>query len=385
LLLRTAAQWCQPLAFDEIAAFAPVAGLFEANLPFLSMKSLLFLIVFCASSLVSFERCQAEENTAGLLKFVFEKAEMGLPFRVSLYTTDAATAKAAADAAFERIAVLNSILSDYDSDTELSRLSMTSGQGKVVPVSSALWKVLSRAQEFAGLSGGAFDITVGPLVNLWRRARRMQEMPGPQAIQEMKARVGYRYLRLDPVHRTAELLLPDMRLDLGAIAKNFAIDEAIALLRQRGITRALIGGSGDMTASDAPPGQPGWRIEVAPLDAPDAPPAQIIYLKNRSIATSGDMFQRVEIGGKRYSHIVDPHTGIGLTDHALVTIVAPDGMTANGLSTSTCVLGPERGLQLVEQTPGAAAHIVRKPGDKIEFVESSRWRDVPQAPVEKPQ
>ena len=138
-----------------------------------------------------------------------------------------------------------------------------------------------------------------------------------------------------------------------------------------------------MTASDAPPGQPGWRIVVAPLDTPDAPPAQIIYLKNRSIATSGDMFQRVEIGGKRYSHIVDPHTGIGLTDHALVTIVAPDGMTANGLSTSTCVLGPERGLKLVEQIPGAAAHIVRKPGDKIEFVESSRWRDVPKAPMEQ--
>ena len=347
------------------------------------MKSLPFLILYCAISVFLLARVRGAEDDDALQKFVFEKAEMGLPFRVSLYAADEATAKAAADAAFERIAVLNSILSDYDSDTELSRLSMTSGQGKIVPVSSALWKVLSRAQEFAELSGGAFDITVGPLVNLWRRARRMQEMPSAQAIEEMKARVGYRNLRLDPAHHTAELLLPEMRLDLGAIAKNYAIDQAIALLRQRGITRALVGGSGDMTASDAPPGQPGWRIEVAPLDTPDAPPAQIIYLKNRSIATSGDMFQRVEIGGKRYSHIVDPHTGIGLTDHALVTIVAPDGMTANGLSTSTCVLGPERGLKLVEQIPGAAAHIVRKPGDKVEFVESSRWRDVPKAPMEQ--
>jgi thiamine biosynthesis lipoprotein len=352
------------------------------------MKSPFLLLLFCASHLLFSAHCHATEPipaSPALQKFVFEKAEMGLPFRISLYTTDEATAKSASDAAYERIAVLNSILSDYDSDTELSRLSMTSGQGKVVPVSTVLWTVLSRAQDFAQLSGGAFDITVGPLVNLWRRARRMQEMPSPQAIQEMKARVGYQNLRLDPVHHTAELLLPDMRLDLGAIGKNYAIDEAIALLRQRGITRALVGGSGDMTASDAPPGQPGWRIELAPLDAPDAPPAEIIYLKNRSIATSGDMFQRVEIGGKRYSHIVDPHTGIGLTDHALVTIVAPDCMTANGLSTSTCVLGPERALKLIEQTPGAAAHIVRKPGDKIEFVESARWKDVPQAPVEKPQ
>ena len=193
----------------------------------------------------------------------------------------------------------------------------------------------------------------------------------------MKARVGYRNLRLDPQHQTAELLLPDMRLDLGAIAKIFAVDEAIVLLKQRGITRALVGGSGDMTAADAPPDQPGWRIEVAPLDAPDAPPSEVIYLKNRSIATSGDMFQRVEIDGKRYSHIVDPHTGLGLTDHGLVSVVADDGMTANGLSTSISVLGPEKGLRLVEDTPGAAARLVRKPGDKIEFVESARWKDVP--------
>ncbi len=314
-----------------------------------------------------------------LQKFVYEKAEMGLPFRVSLYAADEAAARAAADAAFERIAVLNGIMSDYDSDSELSRLSRTSGQGKAVPVSSTLWKVLVRAQEFAERSDGAFDITVGPLVNVWRRARRQQELPLPEILAEMKARVGFKKLRLDPAQQTAELLVPEMRLDLGAIAKIFAVDEAIAVLKARGITRALVGGSGDMTASDAPPGQPGWRIEVAALDAPGAPPPQIIWLKNRSIATSGDMFQRVEIAGKRYSHIVDPHTGLGLTDHSLVTVIADDGMTANGLSTSVSVLGPVRGLKLVEETPGAAAHIVRQPGEKIEVLESARWRDVPRA------
>jgi thiamine biosynthesis lipoprotein len=314
-----------------------------------------------------------------LQKFVYEKAEMGLPFRISMYAKDEAAAKAAAEAAFERIAVLNSILSDYDSDSELSRLSRTSGQGKAVPVSTDLWNVLERAQEFAARSEGAFDITVGPLVNLWRRARHKQELPSPQLIAEMKTRVGYKNLHLDPEHHTVELLVPEMRLDLGAIAKNYAVDEAQKLLKQRGITRALVGGSGDMTATDAPPDQPGWRIEVAPLDVPGAPPPQIIYLKNRSIATSGDIFQRVEIGGKRYSHIVDPRTGIGLTDHSLVTVVAPDCMTANGLTTSISVLGPERGLKLVKETPGAAAHVVRMPDDKIQFVESSRWKDIPKA------
>ena len=312
-----------------------------------------------------------------LRKFVYEKAEMGLPFRVSLYAAEEAVAKAGADAAFARIAELNAVMSDYDSDSELSRLSRTTGVA--VPVSKALWKVLAHAQAVAERSDGAFDITVGPLVNVWRRARRTQTLPDATLLAEMRARVGWKKLRLDPERHTAELRAPDMRLDLGAIAKGFACDEALAVLKARGLSRALVGGSGDMAAGDAPPDQPGWRIEVAPLDAPDAPPPQIVWLKNCGIATSGDVFQRVEIAGQRYSHIVDPHTGLGLTDHSLVTIIAPDGITADALSTAVSVLGPERGLQLVEETPGTAAHLVRKPAEKIEFLESARWRDVPKA------
>jgi thiamine biosynthesis lipoprotein len=204
-------------------------------------------------------------------------------------------------------------------------------------------------------------------------------LPSPELIAEMKARVGYKNVRLDPEHRTAELLIPDMRLDLGAIAKNYAVEDAIRVLKEHGINRALVAGSGDMSASDAPPGQPGWRIEIAPLDAPGAPPPQVIYLKNYGLATSGDMFQHVEIGGKRYSHIVDPRTGYGLTDHSLVTVVAPDSMIANGLTTAISVLGPERGLKLVEETPGAAARVERAPDGKVEVYESSRWKDVPKA------
>jgi thiamine biosynthesis lipoprotein len=319
----------------------------------------------------------AAAEPEALQKFVFEKAEMGMPFRISLYAPDEATARAGAEAAFARVAELNAILSDYDSDSELSKLSRTSGQGKAVPVSDLLWKVLTRAQEFAVRSEGAFDVTVGPLVNVWRRARHKQELPAPPLLAEMKARVGYKNLRLDPVRQTAELLVPEMRLDLGALAKVFAVDEALAVLRQRGLTRALVAGSGDMSAGEAPPGQPGWRIELAPLDAPGAPRPPVIWLRQRSLATSGDAYQRIEIDGKRYSHIVDPRTGLGLTDHSLVTVIADDGMTANGLSTSASVLGPVQGLKLVEETPKAAAFITRQPEGKVEVFASTRWRDVP--------
>ncbi len=306
-------------------------------------------------------------------RFAFEKAEMGLAFRITLYAADEAAARAGTDAAFERIAELNSVLSDYDPDSELSRLSRTAGQGRAVPVSRDLWRVLEPAQALAEHTDGAFDITCGPLVNVWRRARRKQELPSDALLAGMAERVGYRKLRLDPQARTAELLVPEMRLDCGAIAKGYAVDEALAVLASRGISRALVAGGGDMAAGDPPPAAPGWRIEVAALDAPGAPPAQIVFLKNRAIATSGDVFQRVEIGGKRYSHIVDPRTGRGLTDHGLVTVLAPDCITADSLATTVSVLGPERGLRLIEDTSGAAAHIARKPGEKIECVESQRW------------
>jgi thiamine biosynthesis lipoprotein len=299
---------------------------------------------------------------------------MAVPFRISLYADDEAKAKAAAEAAFDRVSVLNSIFSDYDSDTELSRLSRTSGQGRQVRVSGDLWRVLTKSQWLAEQSHGAFDITVGPLVNLWRRARRKHELPSEKLLAEMRARVGHQHLRLDTANQTAELRVEEMRLDLGGIAKGYAADEALSVLRARGFSRALVAASGDMAIGDAPPETNGWRIEVAALDAPGAPPSVVVLLKNCGIATSGDVFQHVEINGVRYSHIVDPRTGVGLTDHSLVTIIAPDCTTADGLATAVSVLGPKEGMALVESLPDVAAHIVRKPGTKIETIVSAQWR-----------
>ncbi len=328
-------------------------------------------LFFAALAIAALARARAAET-----RFIFEKAEMGVPFRITLYAADEAGARAASDAAFERVEVLNSILSDYDPDSELSRLSQTSGQGRAVPVSADLWHVLEISQSISERSDGAFDITIGPLVNLWRRARRKHELPSPEQIAEMRARVGFGKLRLDPQRRTAELLAPDMRLDVGGIAKGVAVDEALKILKARGITRALVAASGDIGASEPPPDQPGWRIEVAPLDADDAPPAEFVWLRNSAVSTSGDTFQRLEIGGVRYSHIIDPRTGVGLTDHSLVTVIAPDCTTTDSWETTISLLGPERGLKIIEEIPGAAAHIVRKPGAKIEVCDSSRWKEL---------
>jgi thiamine biosynthesis lipoprotein len=312
-----------------------------------------------------------------LQKYVYERAEMGLPFRVSLYASSEKAARTSAEAAFEKIGQLNAIFSDYDSDTEVSRLSRASGQGTAVPVSSLLWRVLTQAQALAAETDGAFDVTVGPLVNAWRRARRKRELPSPDLLAEMKTRVGFRHVRLHEGTESVELLRPEMRLDFGAIVKGVALDQALTVVKSHGITRALISGGGDMAAGDPPPGQPGWRIEIAALDAPGAPPAEVLLLSNRAIATSGDVFQRVEIDGIRYSHIVDPRTGVGLTDHSLVTIVASDCATADSLATAVSVLGPESGLKLIERKENAEAKITRAPMGKVEHVESKGWRELP--------
>ena len=301
-----------------------------------------------------------------LQRYEYEEAHMNLPFRIVLYAGTKAQADDAAKAAFRRIEDLNGIMSDYDLESELSHLSRSSGQGKALPVSPDLWRVLERARLLSEESEGAFDVTVGPYVNLWRKARRDHRLPEPERLERARRAVGYQKMRLNAAGHTVELVTPDMRLDLGGIAKGYALDAALKVLRDHGIRRALVSGGGDMALGDAPPEKPGWRLELAPLDVTNAPPTKYVALRNAGLATSGDLFQHVEIDGKRYSHIVDPRTGIGLTDHSLVTVIARDGMTADSLTKVVSVLGPEKGLAFIEMKTRAEARVSRQPGSKLE-------------------
>lgn len=321
-------------------------------------------------SLTTFGCRTGSEAPSTLHRFEYTQPQMGLPFRMVLYATNQSIADATARSAFERIAQLNDIMSDYDTDSELSRLSRTAGEGRAVPLSPDLWHVLSRAQHIARETDGAYDVTIGPVVSLWRKARREKQLPRADLLAAALNAVGWRKMKLDPQARTATLLVPHMRLDLGSIAKGYAIDEALSVIGTNGIRSALVTGGGDMAASAAPPGKKGWRITLAPLDVTNAPPERHVLLVNAGLGTSGDLFQHVEIGGRRYSHIVDPKTGYGLTDHSLVTVLAPDCITANTLATAVSVLGPDTGKQLVKKTRKAALQLVRKPGAQIEQVET---------------
>ena len=314
-------------------------------------------------------------RAAALERFEFTQVEMAVPIKIVLYTTDEKIASEAARAAFDRFGELNAVLSDYDPSSELRRLCDSASEGKVVRVSDDLWRVLSNAQKLAERSDGAFDVTVGPVVRLWRSARHTKELPSPRSLASARAKVGYRLMRLHTDRQSVELLRPKMRLDLGGIAKGYAVDEAMKALRKHGVKRMMIDAGGNLGLGDPPPERTGWRIGVAPPEA-GSPPRQYLLLSNRSVSTSGDLWQHVVIGGVRYSHLIDPRDGMALTGRMSVTVVGPEGMSADGLSSAVAVLGPEKGLRLIENTPGAAALIVRVVDGKEQVFQSRRWKEL---------
>lgn len=317
-------------------------------------------------------RTAQEFPTAQLSRFEFTRPQMGVPFRIVLYAPTSEQAAAGAEAAFSRIAQLNQIFSDYDPDSEANRLCHETPPGQTAPVSAEMAFVLERSQALARDTDGAFDVTVGPLVNLWRRARRHRELPPEDLLNEARPRVGWTKLHVDARRRLVRFGVKDMRLDFGGIAKGYAADEALRVLKERGLSRALIAAAGDVAAGDPPPDEAGWNVQIGGAEITNAPPPRTVLLRNAAVATSGDIFQRLEIGGKRYSHILDPRTGIGLADHALVTVLAPDGITADSLATAVSVLGPRKGLRLIERTDGAAAWVLRAPEGVLESYESRR-------------
>jgi len=336
---------------------------------------MLMIATLTYTCLIASGICLAPPAEPSLSRYEFEQVEMAVPVRLVLYASDRETAAAAANAAFARIHRLGAVMSDYDESSELRRLCTTAGEDRAVAVSEDLWRVLVCAQEISGRCEGAFDVTVGPIVRLWRQARRLHELPSAERLRAARQLVGYRNIRLDAEHRTVELLRPGMRLDLGGIAKGYAVAEALEILKKKGVPRALVEAGGDIALGDRPPGKPGWRIGIAPPD-PKSPPRFYLGLSSTAVSTSGDMWQYVEIGGKRYSHVVDPRTGRALTDHCHVTVIHADGATADALSKAVSVLGPQQGIKLIDETAGAAAFVVRAPAGKPQMFESKRWKEL---------
>ena len=288
---------------------------------------------------------------------------MGTVWTVKLYATDGQAAQTAADGAFARVEELNGILSDYLKESDLSRLSATAGSGKAMTVTGDLLTVLALSQQAAAESGGVFDITIGPCVQLWRAAKKSHVLPPDGQLAAARDATGWESLILDTKARTALLKKPAMKLDLGGIAKGFAQDEAMKVLREKfHITSALIDAGGGILVSARPPGRESWNVQVVKLREEE--PELILGAENASVSTSGDLFQAVEINGRRYSHIIDKTTGLGMTRSVQATVIAPSGALADWLATTLCLMGPEKGSAfLSEKHPEAQARIVRREDD----------------------
>ncbi len=312
----------------------------------------MFVLMLFVSMLCHFTEVAAE-------RFEFESKHMGTTFRVVLYAADAATARKAADAAFARVAEIDNCMSDYKPTSELMQLckAFATEAGEPVKASDDLFFVLAKADALSRKTEGAFDVTVGPVVQLWRHARRTQLLPDPKEFAAARALVGYEKVKLDPNKKTVRLTTPGMQLDLGGIAKGYAADEALKVLREKfHIRSALVAAYGDIACGDPPPGKPAWSVDIAPIAKSQKP--RSLLLANMAVSTSGDLEQFVVINGVRYSHVLDPRTGLGLTGQRSVTVIARDGTTADSMTKAVSVLPPQEAMKLIENTAGAAAFIV---------------------------
>jgi FAD:protein FMN transferase len=322
------------------------------------------LIVFVAT-------LAAAHAEAPLTRFTFDEPHMGTKFRIILYAPSEETAHKAAAAAFKRIADLDATMTDYQPTSELMQLCAKSG-GAPVHVSNELFFVLSKAEETSRISDGAFDVTVGPVVKLWRIARRTKKMPNADKLAAAMKLVGWQNVVLDEKAHTVQLLKEGMLLDLGGIAKGYAADEGLATLKKEGVTSALVAAGGDIAVSDAPPNAEGWKIAIAPLEEGADKEGPYMVLHNAAVSTSGDAEQYVEIDGKRYSHIVDPKTGLGLMGRMSATVTAPHGVIADSHTKIVAVLGPERGFKILEKEEGVSGRFVSLTDDGKEEVETMK-------------
>lgn len=259
---------------------------------------------------------------------------MGSPFTIILYAYDSLHADRMAKASFSLVDSLNNIFSDYLPESELNRLCAAAGKDSFVALSPALFEVLLLADEAWQKTKGKFDITIGPLSRVWRKARRERAFPHPDIVQKSKEKTGWNKLEFDKENRRVKLLSPEMQLDLGGIAAGYIAQQVANFLTTEKIRSVLVDASGDIVCTSAPPGKPGWVIGINQPNETNKLLGKNIEITDCSVSTSGDVFQFIEHNGRKYSHIIDPRTGYGVSFRRNVTVITKDGTRADWLATA---------------------------------------------------
>ena len=286
------------------------------------------------------------------------KTAMGTWVHVTIWGADDAAAVNAIDKVFTEFDRIDRLMTTWTDTSEVSRINLAAGDGKPVTVSPELIGVLQKANEASRLSDGAFDITVGSFSGVWKFDEDNDgTIPPPELVAERKKLVSWRDLVLDPARSTARLKRKGQKITLGGIAKGYAVDKGVAILRAAGFVDFIVQAGGDMYCAGRR-GERKWRVGIRDPRGPRDAYFALTEVEDRTFSTSGD-YERFTIkDGRRYHHIIDPATGYPAAQVRSVTIMAKDATTAEGLSKTLFIWGAERGLKLVESLPDVDAVIV---------------------------
>jgi len=289
---------------------------------------------------------------------------MGTFSRMVVIAPSRSTAAEAIEAAFKDQQGIERAMSFHSPDSELARVNAEAYRSPVV-VSDSMRTVLQRALEFSRLSDGAFDCTVGPLMDLWKAAAQAGVAPSEADLARTRPLVGWDKVVLDTNQKTVRYAVDGMKIDLGGIAKGYAVDRSVEVLRRYGALGGMVDLGGNIRCFGRPaPGRDCWRIGIqdpcraGDLGGPDEGVALVLKLTEQAVATSGHYRRFVLVDGHKVSHILDPKAGTSRGDLSSDTILAPDAITADALSTAVSVLGVERGLALLERFPGVEAILI---------------------------
>ena len=294
---------------------------------------------------------------------------MGTLGRVVVIAADKNTGRECIRAAFEKIRLIDELMSKYKPSSQISRVN-AAAFGEPVVVDELVFDLLKKSVAYSKKTGGAFDITVAPMVDLWKEAEDANLLPSDEMLAAAKAKVGSGKLRLDSRQRSIKFTTQGMKLDLGAIAKGYAIDLAVEAVKKHGALGAMVDLGGDIRCfGKAPKGREYWIIGLqnpAAVGNNDRSIIDKLKIFDEAVATSGNYRRFVTINGIRHSHIINPATAAGADELSSVTVIAPEAVDADALATAVSVLGPAEGLELIENTPGTEAILIpNRPGAEI--------------------
>lgn len=308
--------------------------------------------------------------------FQFQQPHMGCLFTLKLVAEKESAAQAASKTVFSRIAKLDQIFSDYKADSEAMQLSASAGGEEARSLSPEMRLLLTSSQKWWEWSGGNFDVTMGACTQLWRQSSRSRGLPDPRILAGAISSTGFAQLNFNPQAGTVKIEKSGLRLDFGAIAKGYAVDESVKILTgDYHLKNFLIDAAGQVAAIGHPPNRGTWSVAIEPLQpSSDNVPPVALRLKNLHLATSGGLHQHVEIKGRQYAHIIDPRTGLGLTHRVQASAVATDGTTADAVATALCLMSEASARQKLRELPGVEAQVGRIIDEgKLEVWETSGW------------